>query len=111
MSDTLFFGFLRMNLNAIALGRCEKLLSMAKEIYGDEPELSNRYVDLARKIAMRHRLHLGRKVFCKKCSAIFIQGKTLKVRVSKEKKATLYTCMACNTTFCFPYSKEKRVDI
>lgn len=97
-----------MNLNEIAMGRCERLLALAAEKWDAEPELSKRYVSLARKIAMRHRLHLGPKRFCKKCDSVFVPGKTLKVRTSKEKNAVLYICLSCNSASAFPFIKEKK---
>ncbi|MEK6954896.1 MAG: ribonuclease P [Candidatus Micrarchaeota archaeon] len=96
-----------MNLDNIAMGRCEKLLLMAKEMYDEDKALSKRYVSLARKIAMRHRLPLGSKSFCKKCGSIFIPGKTLKVRVASSKKGVIYECLKCNATKIYPYAKEK----
>ena len=91
----------------IAKRRIETLFSLAKEFYPKDKTLSKRYVSLARKIAMRHRLSLGSKQFCKKCNTVFIAGTTLKVRVSPFKTAVLYTCNICKTVAKFPYSKEK----
>ena len=63
--------------------RIDTLLSLSQAAYFEgEQELSNRYVTLARKIAMRHRLKIGVEAFCKHCNQIFCeQGKTHKVRV------------------------------
>jgi len=97
-----------MNLDEIAYGRCGKLLLMAAAIYSEDLALSKRYVQLARKIAMRHRIPLGSKSFCKKCNAVFIPGKTLKVRVSPTKKAVVYICLICKAEKKFPYVREKK---
>lgn len=96
-----------MNLDEIAHARCEKLLKMAKKIYDEDAALSKRYVSLARKIAMRHRLPLGSKAFCKKCGVIYIPGKTLKVRVAVSKQSVIYECIVCHSKKLYPYSKEK----
>ncbi|MFH1442972.1 MAG: ribonuclease P [Candidatus Micrarchaeota archaeon] len=98
-----------MNLDEIAYGRCGKLLLMAAGIYTEDPALSKRYVQLARKIAMRHRIPLGSKSFCKKCNTVFIPGKTLKVRVAPSKKAVVYICQNCKSEKKFPYASEKKV--
>ncbi|MBI5228610.1 ribonuclease P, partial [Candidatus Micrarchaeota archaeon] len=66
-----------MDLNRIARKRVETLLSLAKEMWEKDKTLSKRYVQLARKIGMRHQLKLGNKRFCKKCDTIFIPGKTV----------------------------------
>ena len=96
-----------MNLNAIARSRCEKLIALAKEMYSEDSILAKRYVSLARKIAMRHRFSLGRRFFCRECDAIFIPGKTLKIRISPSQRRVLYTCLSCNTSASFPYAREK----
>ena len=96
-----------MNPNAIALSRCRKLIGLARQVHSEEPALAKRYISLARKIAMRHRLPLGKKDFCRKCGVVFIPGRTLRVRVSPSKTAVLYTCISCNNTANFAYAKEK----
>ncbi|MFH1751064.1 MAG: hypothetical protein ABH863_05270 [Candidatus Micrarchaeota archaeon] len=97
-----------MDLDEIASGRCKKLLALAAEIYDEDKALSKRYVSLGRKVAMRHRIPLGSKTFCKSCNTVFIAGKTLKVRVASSKKGVLYECKACGSSRLFPYVKEKR---
>ena len=52
----------------ISKDRIAKLLHLSKEVLKDDEELSKRYVKLARKIAMRHRIKLGNRLFCKKCN-------------------------------------------
>ncbi len=96
-----------MNANAIAAERCRKLIALAREIYSEDPALAKRYVSLARKIAMRHRLSLGKKDFCRRCGTVFIPGVTLRVRVSPSKTTVLYTCISCNHTANFPFAREK----
>jgi|GEM_PF-1273409 len=75
--------------------RIGTLLSLSKEAYlAGEPKLSTRYVFLARKIAMRHRLKIGVESFCKHCNQIFCkQGITHKVRVVSGKPWRV--CGAC----------------
>lgn len=94
-----------MNANEIAKTRCEKLLKMAGEVYSEEPALAKRYVSLARKISMRHRISLGNSSYCKKCNTVFIPGKTLKVRL--ERGIRLNTCSNCGFTRRFPFKKGK----
>ncbi len=96
-----------MNANEIAMRRCGKLLSLAAEVHAADPALAKRYVTLARKIAMRHRLSLGNGKFCKKCGTIFIPGRTLKTRLAKGLR--LNTCVSCGFTRRFPFKTRKRV--
>ncbi|MFH0835770.1 MAG: hypothetical protein V1834_01265 [Candidatus Micrarchaeota archaeon] len=93
------------DLNAIARKRCERLLELARGKWrsGDE-KLAKRYVQLARKIAMRHRISLGRQEYCRKCGVPFVAGSTLKTRISSGKR--LNTCTRCNTTLVFPLKRN-----
>jgi RNase P subunit RPR2 len=81
--------------DSAARKRIETLLSLAKSAYFEgEQKLSTRYVILARKIAMRHRLKIGVAAFCKHCNQVFCeQGKTHKVRVIAGKAYRV--CGAC----------------
>lgn len=94
-----------MNANEIALKRCEKLLHMARGVYGKDKTLAKRYVSLARKISMRHRLKLGNEAFCKKCGTVFVPGVTLKVRLAKGLR--LNTCVSCGVIRRFPFKAGK----
>ena len=82
-----------MNVNEIARDRVRILLGMARVIVNSEPVLSKRYVELARRVAMRHRIKLGNKLFCKKCGAVFVLGDTLAVRISG--KTRVFACLGC----------------
>ena len=56
----------------IAKERVDELFSQAESQFKDHPELSKRYVVLARKIAARYRLRFStdqKKRFCKNCNA------------------------------------------
>jgi RNase P subunit RPR2 len=76
--------------------RIETLLSLAKDSYfAGEQKLAKRYVLLARKIAMRHRLKIGVASFCKRCNQVFCeQGKTHKMRVIEGRAYRV--CGSCN---------------
>lgn len=80
--------------DGFARERAGTLLDLAEKRYleGDE-KLSKRYVEIARKIAMRHRIRLGAKRFCKKCGVIFIWGETFKTRIAGKKPYRI--CAKC----------------
>ncbi len=93
-----------MNANDFAMQRCLKLFSLAKAMWGKDQTLAKRYVWLAKKISMRHRIHLP-KEFCKKCLAVRIEGTTVKTRLVKgfvEK-----TCLICGTKTKKGYKVKK----
>ena len=91
--------------NDYARERCVKLIQMARERVKTDETLSKKYVRLARKIAQRHRVHLGNKEFCKKCGIVWVVGDTVRVRNERGQKTTLYICV-CNNVRRFPYFKN-----
>ncbi|MCX8189678.1 MAG: ribonuclease P [Candidatus Diapherotrites archaeon] len=75
---------LKDEMKSVALQRIRKLFELAEANFDERPELSKRYVWIARKIAMRHNVRFDfeiRKKFCKKCGAFLSVGKNAKVRV------------------------------
>ena len=81
----------------IARERIEILFGQAKEAFGTHPERSNRYVDLARKIAMRQRIRIDRQFrrqFCHHCYTFLVPGKNMRVRVHRG--TVVITCHTCN---------------
>jgi len=81
-------------VNNIARRRCEKLIALAKKNWVEDEKLALRYVTLARKIAMRHRLKLGSKDFCRKCNTPF-NSKTMKKRLVKG--FVVLECLNCGS--------------
>lgn len=80
----------------LARERIAVLFSQAKRAFADHPERSNRYVELARKIAMRQRVRIDREFryrFCHNCSVYFMPGSTMRVRVHRGN--VVVTCLAC----------------
>ncbi len=98
----------QFNLNEIARERCEKLLSMAAGILAENPSRARRYVQLANKIAMRHRIHLDAKRYCKKCFTVWTMGKSVRVRLDSRNKRALYACSACGTKKAFGYGRKTK---
>ncbi|HEV8289391.1 MAG TPA: hypothetical protein VGQ00_00350 [Candidatus Norongarragalinales archaeon] len=96
-----------MDIKQIALSRTQKLLALARETYSKDKALAKRYVELARKIASKHRMPLGSKDFCRKCSTIFIPGVTVVIRTNAKEKMVRYICKNCGTVRRFGYAREK----
>jgi len=60
------------------------------------PELSDRYVSLARSIGMRYNVRLPARLkrrACPKCGAFLVPGKNLRVRLRNGK--SVWTCLKC----------------
>ncbi len=54
-----------MDARKVAEQRCGYLIELAKAKWKTNPALAKRYVRIARRLAMRHRVRLGSKRFCK----------------------------------------------
>ena len=87
----------------IAKERINKLFGEAELIFNSDSSLSNRYVELARKIAMKFKVRIDssfRRRFCKHCYKYLIPGKNLRVRVDSGK--VIYYCLECKKFWRMP---------
>ncbi len=77
----------------IAKERIKGLFDLAKTIKNQE--LANRYIEIARKIAMKFKIKISeyKRNFCKHCYALLIPGKNSRVRLYRKK--LIYTCFEC----------------
>jgi len=68
----------------IALERIKILFKEAKDAFNKDSKLSDRYMFLARKMAMKYRVRFTstqKRQFCKKCYSFLVPSKTCRVRV------------------------------
>lgn len=85
------------------------LLNQAKKIAKDNPALANRYVTLARKIAMKFKINLTseqKRLFCPHCYKFLIPGKTSRVRIHNSK--LIYSCLRCKKFWRKPLKRLKK---
>ena len=88
----------------IAKERIEILFKQAVK----EPEHANRYVFIARKIAMKFNIKLPKELkrkFCHKCYYYFGPSKVI-VRTNPKIKAVEYKCKHCKHVNRYPYGKK-----
>jgi len=81
----------------VAKERIDVLFTQAQNAFPEHPERSNRYVALARRIAMRQRVHIDREFrrqFCHHCYAYLVPGQNMRVRVHRGN--VVVTCGICN---------------
>lgn len=81
----------------IAKERICLLFSRARDAFRDHPERSDRYVALARRIAMRQRVRIDREFrrrFCHHCHSFLVPGRNMRVRVHRGN--VVVTCGICN---------------
>lgn len=83
----------------IALQRIRILFRLARETIREDPELAQRYVEIARKIAMRTRVRLPkeyRRQVCRRCKSFVLPGVNCHVRIqSRREPHVVVTCFNC----------------
>lgn len=84
------------------------LFGLAESEARTHPQRSKRYVQLARRLASRYNIRLGslKRKFCKKCNALWVPGRNVRVRVASRERCVTYEC-ECGTVTRFPYAREK----
>ncbi|MCK4551032.1 MAG: ribonuclease P [Candidatus Aenigmarchaeota archaeon] len=95
----------------IANERIDILFSQADvEFNNNRPDLSNRYVEIARKIGMKYNTPLTKhkRLFCKKCGHYLKPGANARIRLDSEKKTIRMTCLDCGNLTRFGYSKRNQ---
>ncbi len=91
----------------IAGERIQELFRQAELRFCKNPELSDRYVEIARKIAMKYRVRMPsslKKRFCKHCHAFLKPGSNCRIRLNKGK--VVYYCLGCKGFMRFPYKQK-----
>ena len=96
-----------------ALQRVRTLFRLAREVIHEDPELAQRYVKIARKIAMGTKLRLPReykRLVCKHCKSFILPGVNCRVRVqSRREPHVVMTCLDCGRHSRVPLkSREKQ---
>ncbi len=88
----------------------ESLFLRAIAVMKDDKSLAQRYVTLARKVAMKFRLQAPseyKRLYCKHCYKIMIPGETSRVRVHESR--VIYHCLNCKKFWRKPLKgKEKK---
>jgi len=89
---------------AIAAERIERLFELAEKAFEKHPELSDRYVKLAWKIATRYNVRLPaalKRKFCRKCLSFLMPGISCRVRIQSSCVTT--ACLRCGHVTRLPY--------
>lgn len=95
----------RSKIKKIAIKRINYLLELAKKILKENPELSKRYVELARKMGLRANIRIKnrKRIFCKNCNTIFIPGYNCMVRLNSREKCVRIICLNCKRIYRYGY--------
>ncbi|MDE1798248.1 MAG: hypothetical protein KGH63_02490 [Candidatus Micrarchaeota archaeon] len=89
--------------------RADYLLALAAATVQTDEKRAIRYVDLAVRLASRHRLPLGRarkRLFCANCHRPWVAGYNLRIRLRPRTRRAEYTC-SCGKSRFFAYSVRK----
>ena len=88
-------------MQKLARGRIEELMEFAKQTHSEDPKLANRYVTLARNIAMGTKVaiptYLKRNI-CHNCKELLVPGRNMRFRINNKKHYGTYvsvTCLSC----------------
>jgi len=96
----------------IALQRIQTLFHLAREKIREEPELAQRYVAIARRIAMRTKLRLPtefRRMVCRHCKSFIYPGVNCRVRVQQRREPHMaITCQVCGKITRIPLKSKSR---
>jgi len=97
------------NFQRIASERIVKLFNQAESSFKGHPELSRRYVYLARKIATRYKVRFTKDqkgLFCKNCDAYLKNGINSQTRIVKGR--IVRTCLECKHVRRTSYKKPSK---
>ncbi|MEM2093199.1 MAG: ribonuclease P [Candidatus Bathyarchaeia archaeon] len=87
------------HVKRIAMQRIQTLFTLAIEIYKEDPQLAQRYVDIARRIAMASRIRLPteyKRQVCRHCKSFILPGVSCRVRIKQRREShVVITCMKC----------------
>jgi ribonuclease P protein subunit RPR2 len=95
----------------VAIERVRILFQLANANIHDRPDLAQRYVEIARKISMRTRLHLPQEYhiqICRHCKRFILPGTSLRVRIQNRREPHVaITCLYCGGKMRIPLEGKK----
>ena len=96
-------------IERICRERISELFIQAGLAFPKSRSRADRYVEIARKISMKHKVRISpqlRKQFCSKCHSYLSPSVNCRVRVRNSK--VIYSCKECGHFMRFPYVREKK---
>ena len=102
----------RRENRAIARERIRILFQRAHAMYHLEPELAQRYVELARKMSMRYKVKIPvefRRRICRHCKRFIIPSSTCRIRIQQKREPhVVITCFQCGKQSRIPLGKKAK---
>lgn len=103
---------MKSKIREIALSRIERLLKLAIRMLDRRPDLSQRYVEIARKISMRARTRMPeekRMLICRHCKRFIFPGVSSRVRLQPRREPHIViTCLYCGKHMRRPLRRRKK---
>ncbi len=91
-----------------ALKAIQELIELAGKVFHKDKKLANRYVYIARRIAMKLNIRLPSELkrrFCRHCYSYLVPGVNLSVRIKDGK--LVYYCHECRRYYRIPIKRPK----
>jgi len=99
------------NVRAIARERIHTLFTLAERTFHEDPAVAQRYVNIARRIAMAAKLRLPkqyRRQVCRHCKNFILPGVNCRVRTRQRREPHLViTCFNCGHNTRIPLADRK----
>ncbi len=83
-------------IQRIAKERIKLMFELAKDNFKKDSRISDKYIKMARRIAMKHKIRLPsslKKRFCKNCHKYLVPSFNCRVRIHKHR--LIYYCLSC----------------
>jgi ribonuclease P protein subunit RPR2 len=100
-----------ISMKRIANERVQTLFRLAREILHEDPALAQRYVDLARRVAMAAKIRLPREYrrqVCRHCKSFILSGVNCRVRIQQQREPhVVITCLNCGKQTRIPLAKKE----
>jgi len=104
-------GTVKDDTRSIARQRVQTLFGLAEETLDQDPVLAQRYVNIARRIAMAAKIRLPpqyRHRICRNCKSFIVPGVNSRVRVKQLREPhVVITCLNCGKKMRIPLSKRE----
>lgn len=95
----------------IAMQRIYTLFRLAKETHRIDAFLAQRYVNIARKIAMAAKVHLPleyKRQVCRHCKSFILPGVNCRVRIKQRREShVVITCLKCGGHMRIPLKRRE----
>ncbi|NIO37591.1 ribonuclease P [Candidatus Bathyarchaeota archaeon] len=95
----------------MAIQRIQILFQLATEMIHEDPNLAQRYITIARKVAMAAKVRLPREYrhqICRHCKNFIIPGVNCRVRIKQTREPHIViTCLLCREHMRIPLRKKE----